>query len=108
MRPSRAVFIILLSLAASGPFLACSGGPSRSSRPVSQTFDDATITARVKTVLLNDTQVGALQINVTSTNGAVTLSGTVKSAADSERAVELAKTVAGVRSVDSQLTVQPQ
>ena len=42
-------------------------------------FDDAAITARVKTVLLNDPQVGALKIDVTTAGGVVTMSGAVKS-----------------------------
>ena len=38
-------------------------------------LDDASITARVKTVLLNDTQVAATKIDVVSNQGVVTLSG---------------------------------
>ena len=68
-------------------------------------MDDATITARVKTVLLNDPQVAATKIDVSTSGGIVTLSGTVKSKADEARAVDLARQVTGVRDVKSTLTV---
>jgi hyperosmotically inducible protein len=78
-----------------------------SARPASSAaaMDDATITARVKTVLLNDTQVAATKIDVSTTNGVVTMSGTVKSKADEARAIELARRVGGVRDVKSTLQI---
>jgi len=68
-------------------------------------MDDATITARVKTVLLNDPQVAATKIDVSTTGGIVTLSGSVKSKADEARAIEVARTVTGVRDVKSMLQI---
>jgi osmotically-inducible protein OsmY len=67
--------------------------------------DDATVTARVKTALLNDPSVGALKIDVTTNAGVVTLSGTVKSQSDEQRAVALARGVNGVKSVNNALRV---
>ena len=71
----------------------------------SSALDDASITARVKTVLLNDTQVAATKIDVASNQGVVTLSGSVRSKAEETRAVELARGVQGVREVRSQLQI---
>jgi len=68
-------------------------------------LDDASITARVKTVLLNDPQVAATKIDVVSNQGVVTLSGSVKSKSDEARAMDLARRVQGVRDVRSQLQV---
>jgi len=68
-------------------------------------MDDATITARVKTVLLNDPQVAATKIEVSTSGGVVTLSGTVKSKADETRAIDIARQVTGVREVKSTLVV---
>jgi osmotically-inducible protein OsmY len=68
-------------------------------------MDDATITARVKTELLNDPQVAATKIDVSTTAGIVTLSGSVKSKADEARAIQVARTVTGVRDVKSTLVV---
>jgi hyperosmotically inducible protein len=68
-------------------------------------MDDATITARVKTVLLNDPQVGATKIEVSTAAGIVTLSGSVKSKTDEARAIQIARTVTGVRDVKSTLVL---
>jgi hyperosmotically inducible protein len=74
-------------------------------KSVGETIDDATITARVKTALLNDPQVGGLKIDVDTTLGVVTMSGVVKNRAEEQRAVQLARQVPGVRDVKSTLQV---
>ena len=68
-------------------------------------LDDAMITARVKTALLNDRQLGATKIDVTTVDRVVTISGPVKAKADEERAVQLAQGVDGVSEVRSALRV---
>jgi osmotically-inducible protein OsmY len=67
--------------------------------------DDATITARVKTALLNDSHVAATNIQVATSNGVVNLAGSVPSKAEEMRAVEIARQTPGVRDVRSQLQV---
>jgi len=67
---------------------------------------DAAITSAVKTKLLGDPLVGGLKINVDTKDNVVTLSGTVKSAAEKAEAVRLAKTTTGVKSVVDKLTIQ--
>ena len=67
---------------------------------------DAAITSAVKTKFLADTQVGGLKIDVDTKGGVVTLTGTVKSAAEKAEAIRLAKTTKGVKSVVDKLTVQ--
>ena len=74
-------------------------------RAVDHTIDDATITAAVKTVLVNDPQVGAMKIDVDTANGVVTLSGIVTSQPDVEHAVTLARRAPGVKDVKSELRV---
>jgi hyperosmotically inducible protein len=74
-------------------------------RTIDETIDDATITAHVKTALLNDPQVGGVKIDVDTTNGVVTLSGIVKSEAETARAIELARKAPGVKDVKSALRV---
>jgi len=76
---------------------ACGG------KHVAPELDDAMITARVKTELLNDRQLGATKIDVTTVDGVVTISGPVKAKADEERAIQLAQSVDGVREVRSAL-----
>ena len=79
----------------------CASG-SRSGRPAT---DDSGISTRVRTVLLNDPQVAAGNINVTASNGVVTLSGRVRSEAERDRAVALARQTSGVSDVRSELAV---
>jgi hyperosmotically inducible protein len=77
-------------------------------KTVGETIDDATITARVKTALLNDPQVAAMKIDVDTTQGVVTMSGTVKNKAEEARAIQLAKQTPGVKDVKSTLQMSSQ
>ena len=72
----------------------------------SRTNDDLTTSTQVKIALLSDTQVGGLRLDVKTFQGVVTLTGTVRSAADQQHAVALAKRIHGVRDVRSQLKVE--
>jgi osmotically-inducible protein OsmY len=93
--------IILLAIALMAPLAAACG------KSVGETIDDATITAQVKTSLLNDSQVGGLRIDVDTFKGVVTLSGAVKTAAERDKAVTLARQVKGVTDVKSTLQITP-
>lgn len=97
--------LLVLSCLAAVTLPAC-GGMSIRPAGTSVAVDDATISARVKTTLLNDPQVGALEIDVTTSNGVVTMSGTVKSQAEAERAIQLARQTNGVKDVISHLKPQ--
>jgi hyperosmotically inducible protein len=74
-------------------------------RTVAQSTDDATITTRVKTALLNDRTVNGSTIDVSTANGVVTLSGHVRSAQERERAVAIARKTGGVADVRSTLQI---
>jgi hyperosmotically inducible periplasmic protein len=67
--------------------------------------DDGGISTRVRSALLNDPQVAAGNINVTAANGVVTLSGQVRTPAERDRAVALARQTSGVNDVRSELSV---
>ena len=93
---------VLISPVAS---VACGGATSTvASRPAAST-DDATISTRVKTALLNEPGVNATAINVQTASGVVTLSGAVKSNDEEQKAVATARQIPGVRDVKSQLKV---
>jgi hyperosmotically inducible protein len=83
-------------------FLLLSGCAARTSRPA----DDLTTTTGVKIALLNDARVGGLRLDVKTVQGMVTLSGTVKSDADAQQAMAVARKVRGVRGVTSELKIQ--
>jgi hyperosmotically inducible periplasmic protein len=67
---------------------------------------DAEITTAVKTKLLADTTVGGLKIDVDTSKGVVTLTGEVKSTAEKNQAIHLARETKGVKRVVSKLKME--
>jgi len=66
-------------------------------------FELDNITAKVKAEILSDPLLKVSQINVTTTNGVVKLSGTVDSQQGIDRATEIALSVKDVKSVENSL-----
>jgi hyperosmotically inducible periplasmic protein len=93
-------WLLALTLAAPLALGACG-------KTVGTTIDDATITTRVKTSLLNDPVVGGMRIDVDTFKGVVTLSGRVKSKDEETKAMDLARKIGGVTDVKSTLTIEP-
>ena len=90
---------------------ASTSGHDREVPPATQeiaALTDAGITAKVKTKLLADAAVSALQIDVDTRDRIVTLTGAVKNDTEKARAVELASTIENVIRVEDRLTVRPQ
>ena len=77
-------------------------------KTVGDTIDDTTITTRVKTAMLNDPAVGGLRIDVDTFKGVVTLSGRVKSQAEKDQAIAVARKVTGVTDVKDTLQIIPE
>jgi osmotically-inducible protein OsmY len=90
-----------LALVLTAPLTAACG------KTVGETIDDTTITTRVKTAMLNDPAVGGLRIDVDTFKGVVTLSGRVKSEAERQQAITLARRTTGVSEVKDALQVEP-
>lgn len=74
-------------------------------KTIPDALDDTTITARVKTAMLNDPVIGALPIDVATTRSVVTLSGRVKSQSERDQALALARQVSGVSEVKDALQI---
>lgn len=74
---------------------------------VGQYVDDKTITARVKTRFASDKEVSATKVQVETLNGTVQLSGFVPTAAEKQRAGEIARAVPDVKDVRNNIVVQP-
>jgi hyperosmotically inducible periplasmic protein len=66
---------------------------------------DAALTAKMKTKFLADTSISGLKIDVDTKNDVVTLSGTVPTAAEKRKAVDVARATDGVKSVVDNLKV---
>jgi osmotically-inducible protein OsmY len=93
--------MILLATIVAAPLIGGCG------KAIGETIDDTTITTRVKTSMLNDPAVGGLGIDVDTYKGVVTLSGRVKSPAERDQALSLARRVDGVTEVKDALQVIP-
>ena len=77
-------------------------GASRAERAA----EDAAITGKIKSKMALDDHVKALDIDIDTSGGIVTLHGTVGSADQHERAVRLARETEGVASVVDQLVIR--
>ena len=68
--------------------------------------DDSVITSKVKAAVFNEPMLKSAEINVETFKGVVQLSGFVSSASAANRAVEVARTVGGVKSVKNDMRVK--
>jgi len=66
---------------------------------------DAALTAKVKSALVAESGVNALEIEVSTTNGIVTLNGTTNSQASRDKAAQIASKIEGVKSVRNELKI---
>jgi hyperosmotically inducible periplasmic protein len=71
-----------------------------------EAISDAAITTAVKSKFLADTSTPGLKIDVDTKDGIVTLNGTVRSKAEVDRAMTLARETNGVKRVVSNLRIQ--
>jgi len=69
-------------------------------------IDDAEITTKVKAAIFAEPGLKTLQISVDTVKGVVTLSGSVDTRSNSNRAKELASAVTGVNGVENRLVVK--
>lgn len=80
-----------------------SASASEQSNKAGVEMDDAGITSKIKAAIFAEPGLKSLQISVDTVKGVVTLTGSVDSAASSDRAKALASAVAGVKDVDNRL-----
>jgi osmotically-inducible protein OsmY len=78
---------------------------SDAARDAGAATSDAAVTTAVKTKFLADPDVSGLAIDVDTSNGVVTLSGTVPTRAEKDEALRLARETTGVTRVNDKLTV---
>jgi hyperosmotically inducible periplasmic protein len=69
-------------------------------------IEDATITTKLKAQIVKDDALKLSQIDVTTTQGVVRLSGAVDTPAAVARAEELARTIEGVKRVENALVAK--
>ncbi|MBI4558743.1 MAG: BON domain-containing protein [Candidatus Hydrogenedentes bacterium] len=91
--------IVVLGLVASSAFAAESIGGA---------ISDAAITARIETLFLVNEHLSPFNINTTTVDGVVTLTGSVEDEIQKTLAGDLAQTVDGVRRIENKLIVMHQ
>jgi osmotically-inducible protein OsmY len=97
--------LICLTLVFASLTAACTSTPT--SRGTGQVFDDATITAKVKTAIAKSGGIGdAAAINVDTYRGVVSLAGFLDNRAEINTAVKAANGVEGVKEVKNNLQIK--
>jgi len=95
-----AVFMAVLLVSV----LGCSATPQKES--TGEYVDDSYLTTKVKAAILNEPGLKSSEINVETFKGVVQLSGFVNSQSDIDRAVEVARSVKGVKSVKNDMRLK--
>ncbi len=103
MRPLRGFGILVLTIALASAW-GC--GATATKEGTGEYIDDSVITAKVKAAIFNDATLKVNEINVETFKGVVQLSGFVKSQADIDKAVQVARGVAGVKSVKNDMRIK--
>ena len=103
MRPLRGFGILVLTIVLASAW-GC--GARATKEGTGEYVDDSVITAKVKTAIFNDSTLKVNEINVETFKGVVQLSGFVRSQADIDKAVQVARGVAGVKSVKNDMRVK--
>ena len=101
MQKQFSTVLLAFALACSGIGLAYADDTDMSAKSSNQPVTDTWITTKVKAELATTEGIKSGDIDVTTKNGLVTLSGVVNSKAQMQKAVALTKSVKGVRQVDS-------
>lgn len=87
--------------------IGVAGCASTQTRPsTGEYIDDASITTKVKSMMVADTEVSALHISVETIKGVVRLTGSANTRRESDKAAMIARNVAGVKSVDNDIHVK--
>lgn len=108
MRVDRRLLVLGVTLASACFVAGC--GNQQSSAPAKTTvgteIDDTVVTTKVKSALLADPEIKSFDLKVETRKGAVQLSGFVDSPTQIERAVSVTRSVAGVSSVENNVSVK--
>lgn len=96
-----AAFFFALALAS---ILGCASTPTQEG--TGEYVDDTVITTKVKAAIFGEPTLKSTEIKVETFKGVVQLSGFVSSAAAENKAVELARSVKGVKSVKDDMRIK--
>ena len=95
---------LVVSLTLGATLAGCAETSTRQS--TGDYVDDSVITTKVKAAILGDAKLKVFEIHVDTFRNVVQLSGPVESREVASHAVEVTKTIAGVKSVKNDLIVK--
>ena len=104
MKKRNIVIHCLVLLMLIGTFAACA--TTRTQESAGEYVDDSVITTKVKSLLAQDDFLKSFQIGVETYQGVVQLSGFVNTQKAVDKAVEIVRSVNGVKSVKNNLIVK--
>ncbi|HET7218693.1 MAG TPA: BON domain-containing protein [Vicinamibacterales bacterium] len=79
---------------------------AEAAKTAQEALSDGALTAKIKAKMALDDSVKALDLNVDTVEGVVTVTGKVRSRAERDRALALARETVGVRQVVDRLTME--
>jgi osmotically-inducible protein OsmY len=85
-------------------FVGCASTPKQEG--TGEYVDDTVITTKVKAAVFNEPSLKSAEINVETFKGVVQLSGFVSSQANVNKAIEVARSVPGVKSVKNDMRLK--
>ena len=97
--------MLAVMLGGSLSFTGCTT-EQRSGRTTGQYIDDKTLNVKVHSALSDSAEYKFPDVNVETMRGTVQLSGFVASAAQKQRAGEIARSVNGVQNVDNRISIK--
>lgn len=97
----KALFIALPLLIAAPVASATDSMPGSTTSQQQTVVDDTAITTAVKAKLLADPAVSGLAVTVSTTNGVVILSGTIKTDTEATKIIEIAQSTPSVKDVNT-------
>lgn len=100
---NKSLATVVLSLVVAS-LLGCNAAPKKET--TAEYIDDSYLTTKVKAAILRDPTLKSSEINVETYKGAVQLSGFVNSRSDINRAVEVTRTVRGVKAVRNDMQLK--
>jgi hyperosmotically inducible protein len=100
--------LVIVNDAGGAPIVESAGAQNNSGETAGQKIDDASITAQVKGALLSHNSTSAVNTKVQTREGAVTVSGVAKNAAEKDLVSKLVSDINGVRTVNNEMTVESQ
>jgi hyperosmotically inducible protein len=105
-RQLKGVILVMALVAVAMTLFA--GCAAMTGKTAGETVDDATITTKANAIIVDDPSAAYLKIDVDTRQGDVRLNGVVPDEATEDRIVERIKGIRGVKSVESNLKIEPK